>query len=160
MEAVAVREAGRDDLPAIDAIEAASFERDRFPRRNLARMLKGGRTRFFLADEGAGYLALSLRRGGRTGRIYSLAVHPDARGRGIAAALIAAARSLARAERLRALRLEVRESNLAARRLYEREGFCLRERRPAYYEDGEAALQLEAILEPLEPARNRETPIS
>ena len=107
-----------------------------------------------------GVLFFILRRGGRTGRIYSLAVHPDARGRGIAAALIAAARSLARAERLRALRLEVRESNLAARRLYEREGFCLRERRPAYYEDGEAALQLEALLEPLEPARTRETPIS
>lgn len=160
MEAVAVREAGRGDLPAIDAIEAASFDRDRFPRRNLARMLAGGRTRFFLAGKGAGYLALSLRRGAHSGRIYSLAVHPDARGQGVAAALIAAARRLALTEGLRSLRLEVRESNQAARRLYEREGFCLRERRPAYYEDGEAALQLEALLEPQEPARTRETSIS
>ena len=160
MEAVAVREAGPGDLPAIDAIEAASFDRDRFTRRNLARMLKGGRTRFFLADEGAGYLALSLRRGGRTGRIYSLAVRPDARGRGAASALIAAARKLALCEGLRALRLEVREGNLAARWLYEREGFCLRERRPAYYEDGEAALQLEALLDSQEPALTRETRIS
>lgn len=160
MEAVAVREAGPGDLPAIDAIEAASFDRDRFARRNLARMLKGGRTRFFLADDGAGYLALSLRRGGRTGRIYSLAVRPEARGRGAASALIAAARKLALCEGLRALRLEVRESNLAARRLYEREGFCLRERRPAYYEDGEAALQLEALLDSQEPALTRETRIS
>lgn len=141
--------ASPDDLDAIDAIEAAAFDRDRFPRRNLARMLKGGRTRFLLArlnGKPAGYAAISLRRGGRTARLYSLAVHPAARGKGVAAELLAGAHALAANAACDRLRLEVRASNTAARRLYEGALFRLRGRRDAYYEDGEAALVYERAI--------------
>ncbi|WP_291842433.1 GNAT family N-acetyltransferase [Maricaulis sp.] len=146
---ITVRLAGRDDLDRIDAIEAASFTADRFPRRNLARMLTGGRTRFFLAETEAGkggYLALSLRRRSRVARVYSLAVDPGSRRQGVAEALFAAARACADTEECRVLRLEVRPSNTAAVKLYERLGFHLRDRRVAYYEDGETALVLEAPI--------------
>jgi ribosomal protein S18 acetylase RimI-like enzyme len=146
MSPTRVRQAAVAELDLIDSIEGASFSADRFSRRNLRRMLNGGKTRFWVAEEGA-YLALSLRQGSGVARIYSLASRPEARGKGLASALIDAARQHARAAGCRALRLEVRESNTAARRLYEREGFRLHKRKNAYYEDGETALQLEADLQ-------------
>jgi len=112
-------------------------------------MLTGGRTRFLLArlgDAPAGYAAISLRRGSLIARLYSLAVNPDARGKGVAAALVQGAQRLAAEAGCTALRLEVRASNTAARGLYEREKFRLRGRRDAYYEDGEAALLYERAI--------------
>lgn len=146
---IALAIAGPDDLDAIDGIEASAFDRDRFPRRNLARMLTGGRTKFLLArTEGqpAGYAAVSLKRGSLVARLYSLAVHPDARGKGVATALLEGAQHLAAMAGCNFLRLEVRASNTAARSLYERENFRLRGRRDAYYEDGEAALLYERAI--------------
>jgi ribosomal protein S18 acetylase RimI-like enzyme len=154
----AVRPAGTGDLDTVDAIEAASFDRDRFPRRNLARMLRGGRTVFLVAGS-AGYVAVCFRRGASVARIYSLAVRPEARGQGVAARLIKASRDLAREAGCDRLRLEVRLSNAAARRLYEREGFRLRKRLEDYYEDGETALQLEAVLHEADPRPAGETTI-
>lgn len=142
-----VRQATRTDLDAIDALEAVSFDADRFPRRNLSRMLTGGRTIFLIADTSgfaAGYLALSFRSGARVSRLYSLAIAPSARGKGVGAALIARAMAETADRGLRAIRLEVRESNIAARTLYERCGFTLRGRRESYYGDGEAACLYEA----------------
>jgi len=147
----AIRLATSPDLDVIDAIEAASFDADRFPRRNLRRMLTGGRTIFLIAETGgvaAGYLALSFRAGSTTARLYSLAIAPQARGQGVAAALIARAMSLAQTRAMRSVRLEVRESNTAARTLYERCGFTLRGRRESYYGDGEAACLYEAPAAP------------
>lgn len=142
-----VRPATPSDLDAIDALEAASFEADRFPRRNLRRMLAGGRTIFLIAETSgaaAGYLALSFRNGARVSRLYSLAIAPHARGKGAGTALIARAMDETARRGLRAIRLEVRESNTAARKLYERCGFTLRGRRESYYGDGEAACLYEA----------------
>ena len=151
LAAVAVRQAVPDDLDRIVRIEAASFEADRFPRRNLSRMLRGGRTRFLLAGDD-GYLALCFRRGSGVARIYSLAVRPEGRGKGVARALLQAARDTGRAAGAHTLRLEVRESNASARRLYEEQGFRLRRRLSGYYDDGETALQLEASLDPEDAA--------
>ncbi|MEE2565229.1 GNAT family N-acetyltransferase [Hyphobacterium marinum] len=146
---LALATASPDDLDVIDAIETAAFDRDRFPRRNLSRMLTGGRTRFLLArlgDAPAAYAAISLKRGSRVARLYSLAVTPEARGKGVAAALLEGAQHLGAEAGCTVLRLEVRASNTAARGLYERENFRLRGRRNAYYEDGEAALLYERAI--------------
>ncbi|MAL11220.1 MAG: ribosomal-protein-alanine N-acetyltransferase [Maricaulis sp.] len=141
-DAAVIRRARPEDIGAIDALEAASFSADRFARRNLKRMLEGGRTQFWLAQRGndaLGYLALSFRTGAHVARLYSLAIAPAARGQGLGSELIAAAISAARARKCHVVRLEVRESNAAARALYERCGFTLRGRRESYYGDGEAA---------------------
>ncbi len=68
------------------------------------------------------------------GEILNLAVEAAARRQGVAAALLGAVRPLA-AEWF----LEVRESNVGARSLYERLGFALCGRRTRYYSDGEDA---------------------
>jgi len=57
------------------------------------------------------------------GRIFSLGVHPRHRGRGIGSELTRRALAYLRAQGATAARLEVREENLVARRLYEKLGF-------------------------------------
>ncbi|WP_203292315.1 GNAT family N-acetyltransferase [Maricaulis parjimensis] len=144
-----VRPAKRSDLDAIDAIETACFDQDRFPRRNLRRMLSVGRTCFWLAsvdDQDAGYAAVCFRRGTGIARLYSLAVLPGQAGQGVGQALLDVVSRTAIQKNCRALRLEVRQSNIRAIKLYERLGFRLISARPSYYEDGETALRYERIL--------------
>jgi ribosomal-protein-alanine N-acetyltransferase len=93
-----------------------------------------------------GALVLLTRRRSRVARIYSVAVSPRARGRGIGAALIRAAERHARRHGRTAMSLEVRKSNRAARTLYARLGYAERERLPRYYEDGAAGLRLRKAL--------------
>ncbi|MHA6288573.1 ribosomal protein S18-alanine N-acetyltransferase [Maricaulis sp. CAU 1757] len=156
-----VRPATSEDLDRIDQIEAASFTADRFPRRNLRRMLLAGRTRFVVADADrglGGYAALSLRRGSTVARLYSLAIDPASRRQGIGQALLAACRDIARKAGRTCLSLEVRASNKAAISLYQGAGFCLREERKAYYEDGETAWVMQLDLADVSTQSKKETP--
>jgi len=70
---------------------------------------------------------------GGDGEIANLAVTPDARGRGIGAALLDAAIGEARRAGTTAIYLEVRDSNMRARGLYESRGFIEVGRRRRYY---------------------------
>lgn len=147
----AIRAAGPGDLDAIDAIEAASFTADRFARRNLARLLRSGTAEVLLAEnegEPVGYVLLLFRAGAKAARLYSLAVSPQARGKGAAAKLVQAAARRAIGRGCDRLRLEVRASNEAAARLYRRAGFRTLREWPGYYEDGESALRMEWRLDP------------
>ncbi|HZQ92248.1 MAG TPA: ribosomal protein S18-alanine N-acetyltransferase [Terriglobales bacterium] len=65
--------------------------------------------------------------------LENIAVALAARRRGAGKRLIAAALALARESRARSVFLEVRESNAAARALYESAGFRPAGRRPGYY---------------------------
>ena len=68
------------------------------------------------------------------GYITNVAVSPDFRRQGIARALIAELTAKAEENKLAFVTLEVRESNLAARRLYEKNGFEIVGKRKNYYE--------------------------
>ena len=103
-------------------------------------------------------MLLLLHQGTRLARIYSLAVHPDARGAGVAARLVQAAEAQAREDDTVAMRLEVREDNHAARRLYEKLGYAAFERVPDYYEDGMAATRMQKSLAPQLAPALREVP--
>jgi ribosomal protein S18 acetylase RimI-like enzyme len=61
----------------------------------------------------------------RHGHISTIVVLPDAEGRGVGRALLAAAEEWCRAHGYRLLTLHVFEANRAARRLYERAGFAI-----------------------------------
>jgi ribosomal-protein-alanine N-acetyltransferase len=65
--------------------------------------------------------------------IANLAVSPDARRQGIGARLLDYALDIARERQCRVVFLEVRESNIAARSLYDSRGFTVAGRRPKYY---------------------------
>ena len=77
--------------------------------------------------------------------MYSLAVHPEARGRGLARELVRVSlRRLPR--RIDTLGLEVRADNAAAVGLYCALGFMETARLPAYYGPGRDGLRLRATL--------------
>ncbi len=82
-------------------------------------------------------------------QIQNLAIHPAFRGQGLGRALLDEGLAQARARGAAWASLEVRPSNLAARRLYASLGFQEVGRRPRYYQpEGEDALLLNCELGP------------
>ena len=90
--------------------------------------------------------------------IHNIAVRRDLRGVGIATRLLASAIALSRPDGARWVTLEVRRSNMAAQKLYERAGFSVQGVRRGYYTDtGEDALIMTADLEKI-PDPGQEQP--
>lgn len=65
--------------------------------------------------------------------VLTLAVMPEARGRGLGQMLVAALEAAARNRGAEVMFLEVAETNAPARRLYARLGYAAAGRRPRYY---------------------------
>lgn len=135
-----------EDAGACVALEIAAFNGpDRFPARIWRRLLgpcqEAGTALAIGVRAPRGVLAAAaialMRRGGRTARIYSLAVDPGFRGRGLGAALV---ESIARRTGL-GLSLEVRKDNAPARALYERLGFTPGETLRDYYAIGDHGIR-------------------
>jgi ribosomal-protein-alanine acetyltransferase len=154
-DSIRFRQGRPADLDAVDALERSSFAADRFSRRQFARLLASPSAELMLAEregEPVGYVLLLYRKGAKAARLYSLATSPDARGKGTGAKLVQAAARRAIVRSCDRLRLEVRSSNAAAIRLYERAGFSELEIMPAYYDDGEDGLRMEMRLDRLRRA--------
>jgi len=135
------------DLDGILALETAAFPaEDRFPRRAWRRLLTVDSALCLVVRRPGGIdatIAWLLRRGTGLARMYSLAVHPDARGQGLARLLVAASlASLPR--RIDTLGLEVRSDNSAAVGLYCALGFIETARLPGYYGRGRPGLRMRA----------------
>lgn len=88
-----------------------------------------------------GFMGVRVRRG--KGHISTLAVHPEWQGQGWGEILLIVALEQAVLLKANSVKLEVRVSNEAARRLYAKYGFTLLRRLHRYYRDGEDALLLE-----------------
>jgi len=78
--------------------------------------------------------------------VLGLAVAPERRGCGLGGRLLARSLAAAREEGVRAVHLEARADNRAARALYARRGFRVVGRRRRYYADGADALLLSLEL--------------
>jgi len=122
-----LRRAGPADLDAIAALEAACFDVQdgAFSRRQLHRLLKNPNAHWLLSLDGramACWLKVSNGRA-RWARLYSLAVHPATRGRGLGRRLIEAGFAWMKQEGLATCRAEVKADNPTARRLYASCGF-------------------------------------
>jgi ribosomal protein S18 acetylase RimI-like enzyme len=102
-----------------------------------------------------GYHLVLFRKGSSVARLYSIAVDGTHRGAGIGRRLLADAEGVAAGRRKRALRLEVREDNLSAIRLYQRRGYRLIGRYAGYYADKTDALRYEKPLPELSTVRKR-----
>ena len=87
---------------------------------------------------------------GPEGEIADIAVAPEARGRGVGGLLLDEATAGLRGVGVRTIYLEVRESNLAARRLYESRSFGHVGKRRGYYQhppEDALVLRKELVLE-------------
>jgi len=123
-----------DDLPAVHAIEKASFAvpwptdayRNELTTNRLASYVVARADDAIMVDEA---------------HVTTFAVDPRWRRRGVGEQLLLALLDLAVTRRAREATLEVRLSNMPARRLYEKYGFKPVGIRPRYYSDnGEDAL--------------------
>ena len=91
-----IRDAILDDVPALVDLETRCFEIDRLSARSFRRFLtKGKATLLANVDEEEGgrlnaYALVLFHPNTSLARLYSLAVEPSLRGRGIARALLAA----------------------------------------------------------------------
>lgn len=143
-----IRAATLADLGALVAMEEAFPEVDRFDQPTWRRLLTGRSAT--LVHETAGTLdanaILLFRKGSDLARLYSISVAPAARGRGLGAKILAACEACARKRGAKRMRLEVRASNSAARRLYDSAGYRVIAALESYYPDGEAAHRMEKVL--------------
>ena len=160
MPGVEIRNAEEADLDGLGALEARSFASDRLARRSLGRLLgrPSASLRVAAAKPGGavhGYSLVLFRKGSSVARLYSIAVDGEHQGEGLGRRLLADAEGVAARRRQRVLRLEVREDNLPAIRLYERRGYRLIGRYARYYADAADALRYEKLLVGDRPGRSR-----
>ncbi len=104
-------------------------------------------TSLIVEEEGriVGYLIFYL--AAREVHVMNIAVRQDRRGLGLASWMMSRTMELARRNSMETCFLEVRESNVPARGLYEKLGFRQVGRRKGYYrETGEDAIVMELIL--------------
>ncbi|WP_115719041.1 GNAT family N-acetyltransferase/peptidase C39 family protein [Gallaecimonas mangrovi] len=141
-----VRLASITDLDDLFALENKAFTHDRLDRRRWRHLLKEAHGQVWVAEEKTkllGAAVLLLKKGTALARLYSLAVDPAARGRGVAKLLMEKIEQAAISEGSIAIRLEVQEDNQAAIGLYEKFGFKTITPLLGYYEDGSDGLRME-----------------
>lgn len=139
-----LRLARPEDLDLLAEIERRSFP-DPWSRAMVAGEMGRGDALQLLAFTSrvaatppSGYAAFRLL--GRESELLRLAVLPEARRQGVARALVEKGLVRLAREGVRSCFLEVRESNLPARLLYEGMGFARTGQRPRYYRDGDDAV--------------------
>lgn len=148
--AIRFRPARAPDAAAIQALEERLFTSDQMNLRSIRRFIASPGARVTLAcDRGeiVAVMVLLLRQPPRSARLFSLGVAASHRGRGIATHLVVQAIGAARKHGAPALRLEVKQRNHRARRIYQRLGFEVLMPLPEYYSDGTDGLKMVLTLQ-------------
>ncbi len=132
---VRLRRMRREDLPTVSEIERASFPTP-WSEATFRGLLGRANAALLVAETPVGELLghAALWTAGPEAELGDLAVRPEARGRGVGRTLLLAALDEAERRGARTIFLEVRESNAAARGLYEAAGFAVVDRRAGYYD--------------------------
>jgi [ribosomal protein S18]-alanine N-acetyltransferase len=140
---MSLRDARSGDIDAILEIERASFPDPPWSRHSFVALLDNPRVSFTVAstenpqsaggaaDIVLGYVVTWIV--ADEAEIANLAVRPDRRRMGIGRMLLEASISAALSRGAESVYLDVRESNVAARALYEARGFAAVGRRVKYY---------------------------
>jgi len=134
--AVAIERMSLDDLGAVEEIERQSFTTP-WPPNAYRSELENNRLAHYLVarfdEQIVGFAGLWMMVD--EAHITTFAVRQGWRRQGIGERLLLALFDMARARHAQVATLEVRPSNVAARRLYEKYGFALTGIRPRYYSD-------------------------
>ena len=144
-----IRTATVDDLDALADLENRCFETDRLSRRSFRRMVTQAHADLLVHDGGErldGYALVLYHKGTHLARLYSIAVDPAARGRGLGRILLDAAEAIALERGCITMRLEIRSDNLTAANLYTAAGYRQFGTYLDYYEDHADALRMEKSL--------------
>ncbi|MDR2010517.1 MAG: ribosomal protein S18-alanine N-acetyltransferase [Bacteroidales bacterium] len=134
-----IKKASNRDLDRIMEIENISFASDGFSKRQFSYLITKAKGIFYtLKIKGLIVAYISLLTNSKTSnvRIYSIAVHPEMRGKNYAKSLIEKSIEYSKNNKKQTLSLEVRTDNLPAINLYEKFGFKTIKIKPNYYHDG------------------------
>lgn len=121
-----IRHAEIKDLSALVALETSCFDEDRISRRQFRHLIQKGHASVLLAEldgHAVASLVLLFSRGTATARLYSIAVLPQTRGKGVARTLVEHAEAEAWHEQRAWMRLEIRRDNAASIGLFESLGY-------------------------------------
>jgi len=146
-----IRSATLADIDVLVSLENRCFDTDRISRRSFRHMLSRGHTITLVEqqeDDIIGYVLVLLRKGTSLGRIYSIAVDPASRGRGVATGLITAVEAAALDNDCVLMRSEIRKDNPASQALFAALGYRPFGVYEGYYEDAMDALRFEKHLAP------------
>ncbi|MDC0609357.1 GNAT family N-acetyltransferase/peptidase C39 family protein [Vibrio sp.] len=157
-----IRLAKLTDLSVLNDLELKLFDTDRISPRQMKRFIQSPKDLIFVAtenDEIAGYALLLFHQGTQLSRLYSIAVKPDFRGRGIARNLIEQCERAALDQGFNTLRLEVREDNTSAIHLYEKMGYKTLQVLIHYYDDLCDGRRMQKRLEPQGPTHQLDMPL-
>lgn len=144
-----VRRAANTDLEALLALENRVFTSDRLNSRQFRQHIQSPSACVLVAicqQRLVGDAVLFFRKKSTIARLYSIAVTPDMHGRGVGSILLDAVEKTALQHHCQSVRLEVRQDNLGAQRLYEQKGYRRFAIKPHFYEDGHAAVRYEKRL--------------
>lgn len=136
------RAAKNSDISALVSLENSSFDSDQLSERNFKYFIDLSHGEILVLDDGgiiAGYGILLFHRGTALSRLYSLAVNPKYRGKGIGKKLMEKLEAAAAEEGSTYLRLEVKVSNKKAIALYESLGYRKFAMKKDYYQDHQDA---------------------
>lgn len=146
-----IRNATLHDVDVLAELEEQCFETDRLSKRSFRYLLTHGNASLIVDERSGvitGYCLVLFHRNASMARLYSLALLPEWRHRGIAQALLAEAERIALEHGAVSMRLEVRRDNAPATVFYERLGYRAFTTVPDYYEDHEDAIRMEKALAP------------
>jgi ribosomal-protein-alanine N-acetyltransferase len=136
-----IRPVRQDDIEQVSILEQASFN-DPYPSYFLSELARDNPETFLvltLNNEIIGYGVVDHWED--HDHLISIAVRPNSRRKGLGEALLVELEK--RLSKERPLRLEVRQSNLAAIQLYSKKGFTKTGLAEGYYADGENAILME-----------------
>jgi ribosomal protein S18 acetylase RimI-like enzyme len=140
------RLAKKEDLNALVDLENTCFQTDKLSSRSMKRWIQSEHAVLLLAEEQGEILAYGLvwcHRGTRLARLYSLAVNPSMRGKGLARELLSRLEVYSAKKGRLYMRLEVSKSNQAAITLYEQSGYRIFGEYSDYYDDHMDALRMQ-----------------
>lgn len=150
---VKFRKARLSDIPQLLEVENRCFSYDQLSRRNFHWMIEKAHSILKVIEYNKkliGYGLVLINDGTSLARLYSICTLKEYQGHGLASELITLLeQKAADDEDCAYLRLEVKESNKGAIKLYERLGYQVFTKKEDYYDDGETALCFEKRIRTL-----------
>ena len=138
-----------DDIPSIMEIEQICFDKDSFSKRQFVYLISQAKGYFCVAEyqqRVGGYFSVLINQRSCSLRIYSIAVHPDYRGRGLGQVLMDQTIQTAGECKAAKITLEVKVTNTSAIGLYMKNGFIPAGIKPCYYHDGSDAIYMQRLI--------------
>ncbi|MGE3611386.1 MAG: peptidase C39 family protein [Bacteriovoracaceae bacterium] len=149
-----IRKARVSDIGQLIEVENACFNYDQLGRRNFHWMIKNAHSIFLVLDYESkivGYGLVLINSGTSLARLYSICCLKEFQGHGLATKLIDELEERAsKDEDCAYMRLEVKENNKNAIKLYQKLGYQKFSEKEDYYDDGKAAYCFEKRIRELQ----------